>query len=301
MPNEPAHKETHAPNPLLGTGFPLLVLDVRDGISYPPRIGHNEMHWHEDVQFIVFVKGSATVDTPSAHYACREGQAILFTPDALHRVVSTTGSIFTSFVFPASALSLVPGSDLSADAVFSRANMDLQATYHFDGSEPRHAEVVECLRRVRASALSQQNLPAMRYRAIAYLCAAWSCYVTHVPYKHPSEAAVRSTQRMRAALAFMEGHFAEPIETADIARAAAVSESSLLRAFRETLQTTPRAYLLEMRLDSACKLLANPALPLSRVAADCGFADSSHLSHAFKKALDMTPSHYRAELVERPR
>lgn len=297
MSSEPVHKETHAPNPMLGTGFPLLVLDVRDGVSYPPRVGHNEMHWHEDVQFITFVKGNATVDTPTAHYQCHEGQAILFTPDALHRVVSTTGSIYTSFVFPAAALSLVPGSDLSADAVFARAGVALQSTCHFDGGEPWHAEVVSCLRRVRTSALSQQNLPVMRYRAIAYLCAAWSCYITHVPLKHPSEATVRSEERMRSALAFMNDHIGDPIGAADVARAASVSESSLLRAFRETLQTTPHSYLLEMRLDHACELLANPDLSMSRVAVDCGFADSSHFSHAFKKALGMTPSRYRAELI----
>ncbi|WP_454932287.1 helix-turn-helix domain-containing protein [Actinomyces oricola] len=294
---KPVHSEIHASNPALQSGYPLLVLDVRDGVSHPPRVGHHEMHWHEDVQFIVFVRGDATVDTPSMHYACRAGQAILFTPAALHRVVSSTGSTYTSFVFPAAVLSLIPGTGLSAEAVFARTDTSLQAVYHFDGSEPWHAEVVECLRRVRASALSKGDLSALRYRAIAYLCAAWSCYISHVSMRRPTEASIRSSERMRAALSFMREHFSEPIDTADVAAAAAVSESSLRRAFRETLRTTPHAYLQEMRIDRASELLVDPELSMTRIAAACGFADSSHFSHAFKKALGMTPSEYRAALL----
>lgn len=294
---KPAHSEIHASNPALQSGYPLLVLDVRDGVSHPPRVGHNEMHWHEDVQFIIFVRGDATVDTPSMHYACREGQAVLFTPATLHRVVSSMGSTYTSFVFPAAVLSLIPGTSLSAEAVFARTDASLQAVYHFDGGEPWHAEVVECLHRVRASALSEQNLPVMRYRAIAYLCAAWSCYISHVSMERPTEASIRSSERMRTALSFMREHFPEPIGTADVAAAAAVSDSSLRRAFRETLRTTPRAYLQEMRVGRAVELLADPELSMTRIAAACGFADSSHFSHAFRKALNMTPSEYRASLL----
>lgn len=291
--------EIHAPNPMLETDFPLLVLDVRDGISYPPRVGHNEMHWHEDVQFIIFVQGSASVDTPENHYSCQEGSALLVTPDALHRVTSAKGSVYTSFVFPAHVLGLLPGGDLPLQAVSRRTDARMQTVVHFDGSEAWHGEIAACLAKVRAAAMAESATPEKRYRMVAYLCAAWSCYIDNSEPVAPSKAAAKLSERMRAALAFMGGHYADPIETCDIARAACVSESALLRCFRETLQTTPHAYLQSLRLDKATEFLRDPDVSMAQVAARAGFSDSSHFSRTFKKALGMTPTAYQRALRER--
>lgn len=289
-------KETHAPNPEIESDLPLLVLDVRNGVSHPPRIGHNEMHWHEDVQFILFIEGEATVDTPTSRYVCREGNAVLVMPNALHRVTSGSGSIYTSFVFPARILTLVPGSDFSAKAVTARTSCDTQAVFHFDGSEPWHAELIDCLWRVRDSVVGQPHTAAQRYRAAANLCSAWGCFVCNARVAPPEARAAKVTDRMRAALAFMASHLAEPLSIADIARAAAASESSVLRDFRASMDTTPGAYLRSLRVEKAIEYVRDPDIPLSDVAALCGFADASHLSHTFKRCVGMTPSAYREAL-----
>lgn len=296
MPKE-AHGEIHAPNPVLETDFPLLVLDVRDGVSYPPRIGHNEMHWHEDVQFIAFVKGTAEVDTPTERFHCREGDSLLVLPDALHRVLSEAGSVYTSFVFPASMLWLLPDRDLSARAVARRTAPELQAALHFDGSMPWHAEVAECLRRVRASVLVETASPDLRYRAASYLCAAWGCYIANQAPPRPSKQDVRTAECLRDALTYMKQNLHESVSVADVACVAHVSESVLLRAFKGALQTTPHAYLQMLRLQRVGELLADPSVPIAAIAAECGFADSSHLSHAFKREMGMSPGEYRWALV----
>ena len=46
---------------------------------------------------------------------------------------------------------------------------------------------------------------------------------------------------------------------------------------------------MQMRLQSARRLLARTNLPLLQIAIDCGFTDESHLIRAFRKDIGTTP------------
>ncbi|MFT8243039.1 AraC family ligand binding domain-containing protein [Roseomonas sp. BN140053] len=79
-----------------------------------------------------------------------------------------------------------------------------------------------------------------------------------------------------------------------LARAAgAVDRFHLARAFRASFATSPHAYLVQIRLLRARRLLAMGERPAA-VAAACGFADQSHLGRWFRRAYGLTPAAYRA-------
>ncbi|MFG2234608.1 helix-turn-helix domain-containing protein [Streptomyces sp. NPDC048723] len=55
-------------------------------------------------------------------------------------------------------------------------------------------------------------------------------------------------------------------------------------------------WLIGERLEAACRLLASPrhaALPVSAVAARCGFTSPSHFTRRFREAYGATPSEWR--------
>ena len=52
-------------------------------------------------------------------------------------------------------------------------------------------------------------------------------------------------------------------------------------------------YLSEQRLLKAERLLSSTALPVGRIASECGFASAAHFAAAFRKRHRMTPSAYR--------
>ena len=78
-----------------------------------------------------------------------------------------------------------------------------------------------------------------------------------------------------------------------MARAAHMSVSSLHRAFRDELQTTPLAWLTDVRLRWVCGQLATTTLPIAQLAMLAGYADQSALTHAMRRAMDITPMAYR--------
>jgi AraC family transcriptional regulator len=79
----------------------------------------------------------------------------------------------------------------------------------------------------------------------------------------------------------------------EIARAAGVHPVHLSREFRRYFDCTVGDYMRKLRVEHASHLLANTDTPLAEIAAACGFADQSHFSSTFKRAVGQTPSRYR--------
>lgn len=91
---------------------------------------------------------------------------------------------------------------------------------------------------------------------------------------------------------FLHDHVAEDIGLDDLARATGVDRYRLTRAFKAAFGLAPHAYLVQLRLAHARRLMAGGATPAD-AAAVSGFADQSHLGRWFRRAYGMTPAHYR--------
>ncbi len=95
---------------------------------------------------------------------------------------------------------------------------------------------------------------------------------------------------LREAMAFIEGNLFRDISVEDIVRKAGVSESTLLREFRERLATSPSAYITARRLEEAMLLLKGQIYSVSQVSDIVGYENVSAFSAAFKKQLGLTPT-----------
>ncbi|KAB1439136.1 helix-turn-helix domain-containing protein [Pseudodesulfovibrio senegalensis] len=93
------------------------------------------------------------------------------------------------------------------------------------------------------------------------------------------------------ARAFLNANFAQPISLDELARQAGLSPFHLSRMFTARVGLPPHEYQVSRRVRRAKKMLADGE-PAAQVAAECGFADQSHLSRAFKRIMGMTPGQY---------
>ncbi|WP_143433030.1 helix-turn-helix transcriptional regulator [Herbaspirillum camelliae] len=108
----------------------------------------------------------------------------------------------------------------------------------------------------------------------------------------------QALSRLRRMMAQVEAQVAHPWTVAQMAEAAAISPSRLHEWFRAELDSSPRAWLAEVRMAQACQLLRTSALPLAQVAQRCGYADQSALTHAMRRLRGVTPSSYRKNYLE---
>ncbi len=99
--------------------------------------------------------------------------------------------------------------------------------------------------------------------------------------------------RLVAALRHIREHAAGRIGVDDVARAAALSRSSLERGFRAVLGRTPHDELVRVRLELARRLLVETDLKLAAVAQKSGFRHAQRLCERFKSMYGKTPGEYR--------
>jgi AraC-like DNA-binding protein len=84
-----------------------------------------------------------------------------------------------------------------------------------------------------------------------------------------------------------------------VAAATGVDRFRLTRAFKAAYGMAPHAYLVQLRLATARRLLARGEQPAT-VAMELGFADQSHLGRWFVRAYGMTPAMYRKRCSNLP-
>jgi len=95
------------------------------------------------------------------------------------------------------------------------------------------------------------------------------------------------------ALDYLKKNFNEPMNTPELAKIAGMSVSQFERRFRRGLGSSPRQYLLRLRVDSAARLLTFTARPIAQISKECGFHDHAHFTRSFKKMMSMTPLSFR--------
>ena len=82
-------------------------------------------------------------------------------------------------------------------------------------------------------------------------------------------------------------------DVADLASRSAVSRRSLERLFQQRLGTTPRAWLLDQRLQAARQLLEDTDLSVDQIATAVGFGSTPSLRREFNRQLGTTPTQHR--------
>lgn len=104
-------------------------------------------------------------------------------------------------------------------------------------------------------------------------------------------------QRVVNAVGLMRQKMFESAPVSEIARSVGSTERELTRLFRKHLNQAPLDYWRQMRLKAAKWMLLNSDRSVTQIAYECGFTDSSHLIHWFKRAYEITPARLRRQQV----
>ena len=92
---------------------------------------------------------------------------------------------------------------------------------------------------------------------------------------------------------YIRTRLAEPISLDDLCGVAGLSKRHFLRAFQESVGTTPHRHVLNVRIEEAKRRLAESDDGLTTIALAAGFSHSQHFSTTFRRATGMTPSAFR--------
>ena len=92
---------------------------------------------------------------------------------------------------------------------------------------------------------------------------------------------------------YLHRRYGDPLKTAKLARMAHLSVPQFERRFRRAFGTSPRQYLLRVRIENSARLLAETDQTVSEIAQTCGFYDHAHFSRSFRKQMNTSPTEFR--------
>lgn len=246
-------------------------------------------HWHDSYLVGVTEQGVQQFNCRRQRHASTAGHVFLLEPGEIHDGEAPTEDGFTYRM-----LYLDPqwiARELSAQ--FEDAPGDLQpgfiSTLAFD---PRLSSAVwfafAALHRREPLMVRQGALDGLMERLTAHL--QWR--IRQDPDPRLPQVALRARD-------YLHAHFRRDVGMDELAGCCGVDRFRLSRAFKAAFGLPPHAYLVQLRLSRARRMLAQGAWPAD-AASDVGFADQSHLGRWFLRVYGLTPAAYRKRCTGLP-
>lgn len=96
---------------------------------------------------------------------------------------------------------------------------------------------------------------------------------------------------------YVEAQLGSRISIAEMGELVHLSPYHFSRAFRRSFGVPPHRYHMARRIDAAKNLLGSTATPVTEIALQLGFSETSSLSAGFRRCTGVSPSEYRRALA----
>lgn len=243
-------------------------------------------HSHEQWSLGAITAGESTFHYREAHHHVREGHLVLMNPGWVHacnpiddrpwayRMLYVETAWLTRLRQAAGLLDAPRWQDIPTAVI--------AAPEWYDGY------------RRMTDRLLDPHLPVAEKRegAQAYLTA----LMRHLADRPDAPSSIPSAT-LREVAAFLDAHAAEAISLEALCARSGYSAGHLIRAFKRHFGLTPRAYLINRRVQLGQQALKRGA-PIAEAALHAGFSDQPHFQRTFKRLVAATPDQYRRPLAE---
>ena len=231
-------------------------------------------HIHDATELLLVEAGGVRLSVDGHHSLLRPGSLAVISPFAVHSLdpidASPTTQIRTYHI-PASQPLRLPAYapirgrrfQILEDATLAAQAKALHAALEQRQLAPAVADgqLHQLSERVGRLVHRAEGSPVMRHRAVERACD------------------------------FIEANLSRSVHVAEMARHAGLSSYYLIRVFRRVVGLPPHAFMEQLRIARG-KAMLREGVAISAVAYRTGFADQSHFTRHFKRAVGVTPGRY---------
>jgi AraC-like DNA-binding protein len=264
-----------------GTGIETLRAHF-EGHAYDP-------HWHDSYLVGVTEQGVQQFNCRRARHQSTPGKVFLIEPGDIHDGEAPTDDGFTYRMLYLDPQWL----QRELAAVFDKAPDHGQLSFaNTLATDARLAQATS----LAFETLHRGELKIVRQTALDGLLERLTCHL-HWRTRYGEDPRLpRVAQKARE---YLHANAQYDIGLDQLAAATGVDRFRLTRAFKAAYGIAPHAYLVQLRLAKARRMLAQGEHPAA-VAMTLGFADQSHLGRWFVRAYGLTPALYRKRCSNLP-
>lgn len=247
-------------------------------------------HWHNDVEFLVTIAGTAEHSVNGELLILHPGETIFVNSRQMHyaRPAGEEPSEILCVRLNPKMLCMSPFFD-TAYVLPVTQNCTIPYLI-FREDSGWQGDIVRSLKEMHR--LSQN--PAAHLKIHGLFCFIWSLIYENMPEFSPSNlAAAADLAIIEAMIEYIEQHYTEKLTLSQIAAAGHVCESKCCRLFSRYVHKTPNLCLTHCRLGKATELLTGTDRSVTEIALSCGFSGASYFSETFRKYFRVTPKEYR--------
>lgn len=260
--------------------FPLLVMDT-------PLTQDHVLHSHDFVEIALVESGKAVHTTSRGRRIISSGDVLVIPEGVRHGYEEVKNLGVKNVIFAFSLLEFVHSDLRHIPGFHSLFQRRRHSAHEFSALAPDEMGYTG-----RLAKRMQDELDAKRpgYKT-ACLAALFELvlFLSRKEFKKGSGI----EHGLDRVLGHMEQCHVQKLTVGGLAKLVGCSARNFQRLFRGVTGKSPVAYLMDIRLRHAKKLLADATLSVSQVAELAGFGDSAYFAKQFKRALAITPSEYR--------
>ena len=244
-------------------------------------------HWHDDVELLLPLRGHLRYNVNGNLTDVGERQAIFVNARQMHFGYSADGTD-CQYV----CIAFRPQGLWGNEMLTRRFTLPVLSAAQFPCLLLKEQALLDPIHRL--DALYQTRDPGFELLALSALAAFWQgLYVRVQRETELSPAGDGNLRALRQMLDCIRTRYAERLTLETVAAAGGVCRTRCCQLFRQYLNRTPNDYLTSFRLEKGMELLRSTSLPVTEIAAACGFSGSSYFAERFSQAKGCSPTQYR--------
>jgi len=271
----------------------LLYQNIRTEVS-PYQVGVGPMsgfreHRHADIEINYAIKGSFEATVNKKTYTINQGELLLISPMAAH-------SFPFRYTEGRQVLTLIVGVSF-LKKFFSYFTHTKQDAYviNLDDASDNGKKLTSLLNETVELHEEKQEINELLVRGNIYKICAYLINIINDPDLRESFHSKEMTKvaNIEKALDLIYYDYANPLTVNDAAELTGYGKSNFCKIFKKITGDTFHNALNRRRVESACALLSETDLSISRISEEVGFGETKSLCRVFRLEMGMTPLEYR--------
>lgn len=235
------------------------------------------IHWHENIELLYFVEGSAALMIDNTRLTAKKGDIVVINPESLHAIFSDgSRAVYYCLILHKTLYQQL--SFLYDDEKFHSLIEDTRMNLYFD------------------SIIDEMGSRRGYYKEAVRQLIALLMISLHRSYQVTEQTSInadismKKTELVKASLRFIREHYRDPLSVSDICNHLGFSKYYFCHVFKEVTGTTVIEYLNRLRCVHAKNLLVSGKYTVYQAAELSGFHTLSYFSKTYRKVFGKVPS-----------
>lgn len=260
--------------------------------SIPDFFPSVPLHWHREFELACIYKGNGEFRIDDSIVPVTAGDIVIIRPGSLHST-DRTGSrklIYDTIVFDESILFGNHSERCYTEYLNVYNRPDTRIMVPLNSENPNYQAIKSCAEELFEAAKRSTGegdfIVKIKLSEIFRLVLESGVLETGHKYEIVSDS-------VRPAIDYIRNNYSEKITIDELAAQCHLSKSYFMNLFKKVTGTTVIGYLMQVRIDNACRLLANENMSASETALNVGYTNISNFNRQFRQLTGLTPKEYK--------